>query len=668
VSAPTTWEERNARHLGASLAWLRARFEALEAKQPPAALAALAREVSDAETEVPGLEAPALVVLARRFGLSGFERDLLLLCIAMELDPLLAPLCAAAQGHPARVHPTFALALGLFDGAAWEAIAPHRPLRRWRLVEIVRQPGQPVTASPLCADERVVNFAKGLNHLDERLEACFLPARADAGAASLQPSQRAAVDAVVRAWVRTAPHGACPVVQLLGPDTPSKRLVARAACAQVGHELLRLEPAGLPSTPRELDEFVRLWQRECLLSPWALFVERANAGDPAANASLARFLEHTDGLAMIDTPEAWPQQHGDRAHVAVECARPTRAEQHALWTAALGDAREGIAGALSAQFDLDAERIDRLVADVADGPLHDDADPVATRRALWDACRSTLRPRLGSSAQCIDARAGWDDIVLPQPQAELLRRISAQVRCRHRVYEEWGFGARMSRGLGISALFEGASGVGKTMAAEVIANDLGLGLYRIDLSAVVSKYIGETEENLRRVFDAAEEGGAILFFDECDALFGKRSEVRDSHDRYANIQVDYLLQRMESYGGLSILATNLRSALDTAFVRRLRFIVEFPFPDAALRAAIWRKAFPAGLPRRTLDFERLGRFNLAGGSIHSAALGAAFMAADAGSRLDTTHVLAAIRAEYEKLGKPVNESEFLIGPRAKERA
>ena len=225
------------------------------------------------------------------------------------------------------------------------------------------------------------------------------------------------------------------------------------------------------------------------------------------------------------------------------------------------------------------------------------------------------------------------------------------------VYETWNFGAKCARGLGISALFSGSSGTGKTMAAEVLANELSLDLYRIDLSAVVSKYIGETEKNLRRVFDAAEEGGAILLFDEADALFGKRSEVKDSHDRYANIEVSFLLQRMEAYRGLAVLTTNLKTALDTAFLRRIRFIIEFPFPDSAHRSEIWRRIFPFETPTENLDIEKLSRLNVAGGNIRNIALNAAFLAADAGEPVRMTHLLRATQAEYTKLEKSVTETE-----------
>jgi SpoVK/Ycf46/Vps4 family AAA+-type ATPase len=273
-------------------------------------------------------------------------------------------------------------------------------------------------------------------------------------------------------------------------------------------------------------------------------------------------------------------------------------------------------------------------------------------------CLIASRPRLDALAQRIEPRADWDALVIAEPEKKLLEQIAAHARGRLKVYNEWGFGRRMNRGTGVTALFAGESGTGKTMAAEVIASELRLNLYRIDLSAVVSKYIGETEKNLRRVFDAAEDGGTILLFDEADALFGKRSEVKDSHDRYANIEVNYLLQRMELYRGLAILATNMKSALDTAFVRRLRFIVNFAFPGAGERKRIWEKALPPETPRDTLDYERLARFNLTGASIHNVALNAAFLAASMGKRVSMPLVLEAARSEFRKLDKPVNEADF----------
>src|SRR5208283_2650609 len=237
----------------------------------------------------------------------------------------------------------------------------------------------------------------------------------------------------------------------------------------------------------------------------------------------------------------------------------------------------------------------------------------------------------------------------------MLHTVAVHVRQQEKVLERWGFAAQTARGLGVTALFSGQSGTGKTLAAEVLANELHLDLYRIDLSQVVSKYIGETEKNLRAVFDVAENSGAILLFDEADALFGKRSEVKDNHDRYANIEVSYLLQRMEAYRGLAILTTNRKDALDSAFLRRIRFVVEFPFPEAAQRAEIWRRIFPLQTPTEGLRIDRLARLSAAGGNIFNIAMGAAFLAADAGEPVRMSHLLAAARSEFTKLERPLTD-------------
>jgi SpoVK/Ycf46/Vps4 family AAA+-type ATPase len=261
-------------------------------------------------------------------------------------------------------------------------------------------------------------------------------------------------------------------------------------------------------------------------------------------------------------------------------------------------------------------------------------------------------------AERIVPTAGWDDLVLPEPQKLILRHLAAQVQQRLKVYESWGFSDKSQRGLGLSALFSGPSGTGKTLAAEVLAGELRLDLYRIDLSAVVSKYIGETEKNLKQVFDAAEEGGALLLFDEADALFGKRGEVKDSHDRYANIEVGYLLQRMEAYRGLAILTTNLKASLDKAFQRRLRFSVNFPFPDAAQREAIWSRIFPSKTPTEGVQPRRLAQLNIAGGNIRNIAMNAAFLAAAKGEPVRMSDLLEAARLEAQKIERPLTDAEI----------
>jgi SpoVK/Ycf46/Vps4 family AAA+-type ATPase len=292
--------------------------------------------------------------------------------------------------------------------------------------------------------------------------------------------------------------------------------------------------------------------------------------------------------------------------------------------------------------------------------------PVPTLSDLFAAARSQCGHDFATLAKKIEPVYRWKDIVLPDDTLAQLREVCQRVAHRHRVLDEWGFDRKLSAGKGINALFAGPSGTGKTMAAEVIANELGLDLYRIDLSQVVSKYIGETEKNLDRIFTAAENANAIPFFDEADALFGKRSEVRDSHDRYANIEISYLLQKMEQYEGLAILATNLRQNLDESIVRRLAFTVQFPFPDETHRRRIWAGIWPTEAPLSDeIDLDFLARqFKLSGGNIKNIALAAAFLAAEDGGEITMAHLIRATRREYQKLGKPLTEVE--LGPFAME--
>jgi SpoVK/Ycf46/Vps4 family AAA+-type ATPase len=282
---------------------------------------------------------------------------------------------------------------------------------------------------------------------------------------------------------------------------------------------------------------------------------------------------------------------------------------------------------------------------------------------LYTAARSHSNPNLANLAMKLVPRYGWDDLVLPDDQLHILREMVSTIRSRPKVLDVWGLGTKLVSSRGVTALFAGPPGTGKTMAAEIIAADLGLDLYKIDLSTVISKYIGETEKNLARVFHEAETSNAILFFDEADSLFGKRSEVRDSHDRYANIEISYLLQRMEAYDGVTILATNLRANLDEAFTRRLQFAVDFPFPEQADRLKIWQTLFPSTLPRSpNLDFETLAqRFKIAGGNIRNILVSAAYLAADDGQIVTMEHLLHGTRRELQKMGRLLDESELKIG-------
>jgi SpoVK/Ycf46/Vps4 family AAA+-type ATPase len=349
---------------------------------------------------------------------------------------------------------------------------------------------------------------------------------------------------------------------------------------------------------------------------------------------------------------------GHRLALRLEMPPLRSREQCDVWRGALGHLEKPLTPVLprlAATFTVSPEMAQAIAAELSLSPDHD-ASRLASR--AWDACRRAARPRMDDLAQRVVSSVEWDDLIVPPRQKEVLMSIIAQVRNRTKVYEEWGFAPRLQgKGLGVSALFSGPSGVGKSLAGELIGRALELDVYRVDLSALVSKWVGETEKNLRRVFDAAEDGGVILQFDEADALFGRRSEVKDSHDRHANIEVSYLLQRLEAYRGLCILTTNMRDNIDEAFLRRLRFIVDFRFPSREERRAIWQRIFPESLPRDALNYESLAQLNLAGGSIRNIALGASFLAADRDGAVTMADLLQAAQLEYEKVGRRITDAE-----------
>jgi hypothetical protein len=638
------WLEANQRYLVAEIARLRARMA--QRVSGKGGGEELARCEADVAAALRALPAPsALDTLAAVFGLTPFEKGLLLLLAAVELDGATAELCAQLNGNDPRRTVTFSQALAHLPEAHWSALTPAASLRRWRLIEV--GPGESLTQSPLRLDEWALHFLTGAGHIDSRLQAVLSPLPAPA---TLTASQAEQVQALARLWRDGGDVWSLPVVQLCGNGQMAEPIAA-AACAKVGWSALRLQAEDLPSAGAERDAFLRLWEREMLLHGCALFVAADDLDGPEETRRLRGFLRRVHGGVVVALPSALDLSA--RRSVTYAVPAPSSEEQRKLWQRALGAAAQKLNGdveRLVNHFRLDPQAIMNVGAAMA-GTSPGDGEDLG--QALWQACRRQARPRLEELAQPIRSRVGWDDLVLPELQLQTLAEMRAQVRQRVKVYEDWGFAAKDARGMGVAALFHGPSGTGKTLAAEVLANELGLDLYRIDLSTVVSKYIGETEKNLRRIFDAAEYGGAILLFDEADALFGKRSEVKDSHDRYANIEVSYLLQRMEAYRGLAILTTNQKQALDTAFLRRLRFVVQFPFPDAAQRAEIWRRAFPAETPTEAFDVQKLARLNVAGGHIRNIALNAAFLAADRGQPVGMAELRAAAQTEYAKLEKPV---------------
>lgn len=648
-----TWAELNLSHLTAALR----RVRSLLAPD----------STSESTTDADELAArmvrpPALVTLTTAFGLSPFERDLLLAAAGLELDAGLAAGLtgtdrsaeSAADEVPAL---SFGRALAQLPEPHWSALAPSAPLRRWRLLEL--EADGPVTRVGLRAAERVLHFLLGVQTLDPEIECVVTLPEPGPTLPELAPGHALLAERAVRAVTSAAPLGHIPLVQLVGP-TADGRDIAAATADALGFTPAIWAATDIPSGAREQERLARLWEREAVLSGLLLVLDAGGLGeDPHAAAALTRFADLLASPTFLltptplHTPTAAP---GLRDEVHLSIPPVPVPERLALWHGVLPDPDPALGvDRIAAHFVLSRRDIGAVLGELA---LTEPADTAESGRLLWRLCRERSSPRLAHLAQRLAPASAWEQLVLPEQQRDLLSRIANQARLRHRVHTEWGFAERGRRGLGLSVLFAGPSGTGKTMAAEALAEVLELDLYRIDLSRVVSKYIGETERNLGRIFDEAEgAGGAILLFDEADALFGKRTEVRDSHDRYANLEVSYLLQRMEEYQGLAILTTNLKSSLDQAFLRRLRFVVTFPFPDQAGRTRIWEGAFPPATPTRDLRYDRLARLTVTGGNIRTIALNAAFAAAGAGEPVTMAHILGAARQEYAKLERPLTDAE-----------
>lgn len=614
--------------------------------------------------------------LAQQFQLTPFEEQCLIVCLAPELDCKYEKLYAYLQDDATRRKPSVDLILNLLCRTRAEKLAarvmfdPQATLLKCRIVQIIDNKTDgpsPLLSRFLKLDDRIVNFLLGFNQIDERLEsfARIVSRNADPDQSSDEESILIRTRDFVESHFRDGQSDDRNLIFYLhGPDVRDKRSLVEAVCRDLGLPLLVADVERIQSG-QSFEETVWLLGREAALQTAALCLENIDslADESKSKPQLRSLLDALHAFSrltfLVGSRDWNPQEMlREQMFIPVAFSLPHINVSRRLWERAL-------------------ERCDRLDAEVDSGDLAGkfrfgssqirDALSAAENLARWRspdewritmadisaACRSQSTPKLGSLARKIDPRHTWREIVLPDDQLTQLRELCDQARYRHRVYGDWGFDRKLSLGKGLNALFSGPPGTGKTMAAEVIASELQLDLYQIDLSQVVSKYIGETEKNLHQIFREAQMSQAILFFDEADALFGKRSEVKDAHDRYANIEVGYLLQKMEEYEGIAILATNLREHLDEAFVRRMRFIVEFPFPGQEYRRRIWEVIFPTEAPLgEDVDIERLARdIKLAGGNIRNIALAAAFYAAADGGRIVMPHIEQAARREFQKLGR-----------------
>ncbi len=605
---------------------------------------------NSARTQQKSLRLEKLITI---LGLNEFERDVLLLALAPSLDLRYQRIYAYLQDDVTKKVPTVNMALDLFCIRAdriqhLKSFNLNAPLYRF---QVLKNPASadPLLGRPLQIDPAIPAWLLG--HYDPE---------------NISPPASSTPDETSNG-TQLPIYDPSLIISMTGPDEHAQESATRRMAANMERPLLSMDLAA-HKDQSYLSDSLRRTLRDALLFDALPVFEGFDAvleADSPPKIVLKTIFEHPD-MVIIRSKDVWRPRGMARSRRIrrIPFPIPQFRDRLMLWERLLvkhPDRKSLDLPHLAGQFALTTGQI--LDAFEAACDAAEQRSVAIETEDLLSAARSHSNPRLGLLARKIDPRFEWDDIILPREQLTILREITATVRQRPKVLDEWGVGEKLASSRGVTVLFAGPPGTGKTMAAEIMSADLGLDLYKIDLSGVVSKYIGETEKNLEKVFEEAASSNAILFFDEADALFGKRSEVRDAHDRYANLEISYLLQRMEAYDGVTILATNLRANLDEAFTRRLQFAIDFPFPEEEDRLRIWQALLPPDLPiDKTIDFSLLAkRFRIAGGNIRNVIVNAAYLAAADGGHVTMEHLLHGTRRELQKMGRLLNEEDLVVG-------
>lgn len=625
------------------------------------------RGVAQAQEHGVGLP---LARLAARLGLSGFDMQAIVACLAPELDRKYDKLYAYLQDDITRKRPSVDLVISLNVRSVherWAALSrfsAHAPLRRSGILRVVEDHYSPSGSTALSqllqVAPRFVAHLLGDEQIDGVLAGIGRRVAPTPGPCLADPDGTLEYRLTSLARGLFSPDGSGLVIHIHGAYGTGQRELAHAVTARLGTTLIELDVTAAPAPGPELDGVLEATLREGWLlgAPILLLGADQLLTDTQAQRRpliLDDALDRFPGLVFLACERPWPGFGWWRGAVhEVELSPPDIDIRRAAWAAAMSGSDLALEPdwlrELPAQFRLTPGQIQDVVVEVKRCTAGSERPTLVD---WYAACRRQSSRGLAGLAQKLAPVHHWDDLVLDEHHREQLRELCDQVRQRELVLGDWGLGRRIASASGLSTLFTGPPGTGKTMAAGVIANELRLDLYRIDLSQVVSKYIGETEKNLSRIFAEAEKSNAVLLFDEADALFGKRTQISDAHDRYANIETSYLLQRMEEYEGIAVLASNLRQNMDEAFLRRLRFVIEFPFPDAAQRLRIWEGHLRSGAPLDDdLDVPLLAqRLAVTGGNIRNIVLAAAFLSAAQQRPIGMYHILRAARREFEKVGK-----------------
>jgi SpoVK/Ycf46/Vps4 family AAA+-type ATPase len=611
---------------------------------------------------------------SKHFNLSPFDIDVILIALAPEVDLRYERIYAFLQNDVTRRQPSVDLVLNILCQSTEEKLlhqsqfSHDAPLVQSGLIVLKadnNHPDSPLLSQFLTLDKKVARWLLGDGSLDAKLQPfceCVEPAIKLEGLFV----EKKIKTALLSLSNKENNHPVALKLYLHGRDGVGKRSIAEALALQNDLKLLRVNLSGEFRSSEEVNLILMRLKRESWFQKAMLFIENIDAISAEKEAGqfqcLLDFIENHEGPLVLSGKDAeWVARRGLGSVSTIFIGLPSFSESKLLWKQHLtnADVEDADLDILARNFRLTPGQIaiaSRMVTNQSIWNAATGQSLKITLQDLMGVARAQSGHLLNKLARKVGLTYRWEDLILPDDQSLQLREICFQFSFRNLVYSEWGFDRRLSLGRGLNVLFAGPPGTGKTMAAEVIASEIGLDLYKIDLSQVVSKYIGETEKNLNSIFSAAEDANSILFFDEADALFGKRSEVKDAHDRYANIEVGYLLQKMEEYEGIAILATNLRNHLDDAFVRRMQFIVEFPFPDETYRRKIWEGMFPQKAPLDAdVDFQALARdIRVAGGNIKNIGLASAFYAASDGGKIQMRHLLKAAQREHQKLGRSWN--------------